>query len=49
MSQTQQFILQLMQEGREWAKLILPALLALHIPAPKYARNSDNGDNAKHD
>ena len=35
---TQQFILNLLQEGREWMKLILPALLALHIPAPRYGK-----------
>jgi len=36
---SQEFIIKLLEEGREWAKLLLPALLALHIPAPSYGKD----------
>jgi hypothetical protein len=38
---TKEFILKLIEEGREYLKIILPALLALHIPAPKWMKDED--------
>lgn len=34
-----QFILKLMQESREWVKLLLPAFLAWHLNPPKWKKD----------
>ncbi len=33
-----QFTLRFMHEGKDWIKLILPALLAWHAPQPRYMK-----------
>lgn len=33
------FALKLLQEGREYIKLLLPIVLAWHIPSPKYGKD----------
>lgn len=33
-----EFVLRLLHEGREWAKLIVPALITWHLPQPRYMR-----------
>lgn len=35
---TQEFFLQFMDKGLEFAKIVVPALVALHLPQPKYMR-----------
>lgn len=38
------FILKLSVEGREWLKIVIPALIALHMKQPTYMRKKDPED-----
>lgn len=33
-----EIILRFLKEGREWIKIVLPPLLALHLPTPTYMK-----------
>lgn len=37
----QEFILKLLEEGREYIKLILPAVLALFVQPPRIGKKDD--------
>ena len=42
MNSHEQFILELLKEGRAYLALILPAFLAWLVPSPKYGKPTDS-------
>jgi len=43
----EEFYLKLFQEGREIIKLVIPFLIALHLPQPKYMSKKEDSDEGK--
>lgn len=42
----QEFVLKLLQEGREWLQLLLPFVVGWHMKQPKWVRKNDDSRNS---